>query len=204
MPVMSARFAMVGLLPEKLPAVAPYWFRCGGGGVGLVCLPFPRRWIQCLFASSTPRAGSPARSRPFESPASEARAAAVNAAIARGRGELVGFLEAGDQLAPHALFAVASSGVPDADLYYPDEDVLEGGRHLRPIFKPAWSAESLLSHDFVGGLKLLRRHLLERAGGLRDRDGAEEHDLLLRLLPELRKVHHLPDVLFHRRPDVAP
>lgn len=130
--------------------------------------------------------------------------AAAGTALAGSRGELVGLLESGDRLARHALFAVASCGAPDADLYYSDEDVLEGARRVRPIFKPHWSPEALLSRDYLGGLKLMRRHVLDRAGGLRDAAGAEEHDLLLRALPELRKVHHLADVLFHRRADARP
>src|SRR5205807_5426901 len=63
---------------------------------------------------------------------------------------------------------------------------------------------ALLSRDYVGGLALIRRHVFERAGGLRPVDGAEQQDLLLRALPELRKVRHLADVLFHRRPDSTP
>jgi GT2 family glycosyltransferase len=122
-------------------------------------------------------------------------------ALAAARGELVGFLESGDRLAPHALFSIASCAAPDADLYYSDEDVLEGARRVRPIFKPAWSADALLSRDYIGGLALIRRHVFDRAGGLRPAGGAEQHDLLLRALPELRKVRHLADVLFHRRPD---
>ena len=116
--------------------------------------------------------------------------------VGEGNGELVGFLDAGDTLAPHALFSVASCGTPDADLYYSDEDVIEDGRRVRPLFKPGWSPDSLLSRDFVGGLKLLRRHLV--------RPARDEHDLLLLSLPKLRSVRHLADVLFHRRPGFAP
>jgi GT2 family glycosyltransferase len=122
-------------------------------------------------------------------------------AQADARGELVGFLESGDRLAAHALFSVASCGAPDADLYYCDEDSIEGRRRVRPVFKPAWSPDALLSRDYVGGLALIRRHVLDRAGGLRPAGGAEQHDLLLRALPDLRKVHHLADVLFQRRCD---
>ena len=125
-------------------------------------------------------------------------------AVGQGRGELLGFIESGDRLAPHALFAIATCGVPDADLYYSDEDVLEGARRVRPVFKPGWSAEALLSRDYVGGLALMRRHAFDRVGGLRPAHGVEQHDLLLRALPELRKVTHLADVLFHRRADATP
>ena len=114
--------------------------------------------------------------------------------VEHGSGELVGFIDSGDTLAPHALFSIASSGAAHTDLHYCDEDVVG---FERPFFKPGWSPDALLSRDYVGGLKLLRR-------GLLDAPFESEQQLLLRLLPRLRKVHHLSDVLFHRRPDFTP
>jgi O-antigen biosynthesis protein len=130
--------------------------------------------------------------------------AVANDAVSRTSGELIGFVDAGDRLARHALFSIASSGAPDADLYYSDEDTLDGERRVRPLFKPGWSADALLSRDYTGGLTLIRRHVFHRAGRLRESGGAEQHDLLLRALPEVRKAAHVADVLFHRRADFVP
>ena len=36
-----------------------------------------------------------------------------------------------------------------------------------PWFKPDWSPETLLTRDYVGAICVMRRALLERAGGVR-------------------------------------
>lgn len=115
-----------------------------------------------------------------------------------GMGELVGLINAGDTLAAHALYTIASGGSVDADLYYSDEDALEDGSREQPFFKPRWSPDSLLSHDYTGGLTLFRRHLVQQAGGFRNLPGVEQHDLLLRVLQQVRKVQHVAEPLFQR------
>ena len=124
----------------------------------------------------------------------DASAAGLNRAAAAGKGELLLFLDAGDLLAPQALYSLAATGARNAGLLYSDEDV--SGE--RPLFKPDWSPEALLSHDSVGGIAALRRELFDAAGGFRDTGGAEWHDLLLRLLPRLLRVEHVPHPLLHR------
>ena len=116
-----------------------------------------------------------------------------------GAGELVAFVESGDRLAPHALFTVASRSPPDADVYYSDEDAIDGAYFVRPFFKPAWSPDALLSHDYTGGLTLVRRDLLAAMGSASTSVAAAQHGLLLRNLRRIRKAHHIPEVLFHRR-----
>jgi GT2 family glycosyltransferase len=127
----------------------------------------------------------------------EGSAAALNRAAAAGRGELLTFIDSGDLLAPHALFSLAATGAREAGLLYSDEDL----RREQPLFKPGWSPEALLSEDPLGGVAALRRKLFEAAGGFRDMGGAEVRDLLLRLLPRLAHVEHVPEVLLHRMAD---
>src|SRR5262249_27304675 len=124
----------------------------------------------------------------------DASAAALNRAVAAGTGELLVFIDAGDLLAPQALFSLAAAGAREAALLYSDEDA----SRERPLFKPGWSPEALLSEDPVGGVAALRRDLFEAAGGLRDMGGAEMRDLFLRLQPRLARVEHVPEVLLHR------
>jgi len=124
---------------------------------------------------------------------------ALNRAAAAGSGELLVFLDAGELLAPHALFSLAATGARDAGLLYSDEDV----RGEQPLLKPDWSPEALLSHDSVGGVAAIRRELFEAAGGFREMGGAERHDLLLRLAPRLGQVEHVPEVLLHRTAEPA-
>jgi GT2 family glycosyltransferase len=123
---------------------------------------------------------------------------ALNRAVARGRGELVVFIDAGDRAAPDALFSMAETGARDAGLLYSDEDLVRDGVAERALFKPGWSPDALLSDDYVGGLAAIRRELFETAGGFREVGGAERHDLLLRLSNRLRRVEHVPRILLHR------
>ena len=128
----------------------------------------------------------------------DASAEEITRAAARGNGDLITFLDAGDRFSPHALFAMAATGAREAGLIYGDEDVLRAGVHQHPVFKPGWSPDALLSHDYVGGPAAVRRELFDRASGLRAMSGAERHDLFLRLLPYLTRVEHVPQVLLHR------
>jgi GT2 family glycosyltransferase len=122
----------------------------------------------------------------------------LNRCAAAGTGELLVFLDSGDLLAPHALFALAATGARDAGLLYSDEDLFRNEVPERPLFKPAWSPEMLLSHDYVGGLAAFRRELFDAADGFRDAAGAERHDFLLRIAPGLRRAERIAQVLLHR------
>jgi GT2 family glycosyltransferase len=130
---------------------------------------------------------------------------AENTALAaeRATGDWLVFLDHDDELAPHALAAVAAiiNADPDVDLIYSDEDKLdEYGRRIDPFFKPDWSPDLLRTVNYIGHLVVMRRSLYEAAGGLRGGfDGAQDFDLLLRVTPLARKIVHVPDVLYHWR-----
>ena len=120
--------------------------------------------------------------------------------VRRAKGDLALVVDAGDALAPHALFMIAEAADPETDLVYADEDRLVGGGRASPFFKSGWSPEELRSHPYVGCGAIIRRSLLATA-----LDGAAPvepvHALWLRLMPSLRRVRHVPDVLVHRRAD---
>ncbi|MGH6842953.1 MAG: glycosyltransferase family 2 protein, partial [Methylocella sp.] len=81
--------------------------------------------------------------------------------------DLVGFVEFGDRLAPHALacFIEASERMPDALVLYCDEETadLDG---LAPIFKPDWSPHLQAGRPYVGRLMLTRLGHARRSLGL--------------------------------------
>ena len=102
-----------------------------------------------------------------------------------------------------------------ARLLYSDEDKIDAGGTLQePAFKPDWNYRLLLGVNYVCHLTMVDRATLLQAGlpakpaapldtGPLDPefDGAQDHDLLLRLaeiLPD-RRIHHVPEILYHWR-----
>jgi len=126
-----------------------------------------------------------------------------NAAIELATGEYVCFVDPGDELAEHALFRVAETLVvnPSLDVIYSDEDtVSDTGEHAEPFFKPDWSPEYFLAWNYTGRLAAYRRELILKIGGFRQEFAdAFEYDLILRLIAGNAPIHHIPDVLYHRR-----
>jgi GT2 family glycosyltransferase len=128
--------------------------------------------------------------------------AASNHALARAGYDYVAFLDHDDLLAPHALACMACelAAHPDTDLVFSDEDQLEGGRRLRPYFKPGWNPDLLLAQNLVCHLAVYRRALVARLGGLRpDFDGSQDFDLALRAAAQTGRIRHVPEVLYHWR-----
>ena len=111
--------------------------------------------------------------------------------------EFVALLHPGDQLAPHALSAVARTlaAQPDADMLYSDEDEIDAtGQRRRPRFKPDWSPDYLRSTNYIGGLLVLRRDLLQNLGTFQG-----EYNRVLQASEQARRIVHIPQILYHRR-----
>ena len=115
-------------------------------------------------------------------------------------------MRAGDTLSPDALYEFARIVHDHPDdrpaLIYCDEDHLaaDGRTRSQPIFKPAWSPEMSLGYDYMGRLTLLRRDLMEQAGGFDPRMGeAAEWDLKLRVSSLSDRVVRITKCLYHNR-----
>jgi O-antigen biosynthesis protein len=131
----------------------------------------------------------------------------LNAALSQARGEFVGILQGGDELAPDALFEMVKvlQEYPQAGLIYSDmDDIDEEGNRTNPYFKPGWSPDLLLSTNYISHLSVYRRDLVEEIGGFRDGfDGCEDYDLVLRATERTDEIHHVPKVLYHRRASLS-
>jgi GT2 family glycosyltransferase len=119
-----------------------------------------------------------------------------------GDADVVGPLDPHDRLEPHALFELALVLQDGGDVVYTDEDRISSrGVPEDPWFKPDWSPETLLTRDYVGRLFVVRRALLERAGGVRDVfESAKWYEALLRVTELTEEIVHVPQVLVHRDP----
>jgi GT2 family glycosyltransferase len=128
---------------------------------------------------------------------------ASQVALERCTGEFVVLVDHDDVLAPQALSAVAEvlAACSECDVLYTDHDLLRpDGMYAEPFFKPDFSPERLRGQNYITHLLVARRSLVLDVGGFRDGfDGAQDHDLVLRLSERARRVYHLPEVLYHWR-----
>jgi GT2 family glycosyltransferase/glycosyltransferase involved in cell wall biosynthesis len=126
--------------------------------------------------------------------------AASSDALDAATGELIALLDHDDVLEPDALAAMEAA-LAGADVAYSDHDlILPDGRHVAPYYKPDFSPEQLRSQNYVLHLLTARRSAIDAVGGFRAGfDGAQDHDLLLRLSEHTDRIAHVPRVLYHWR-----
>ncbi len=131
-------------------------------------------------------------------------ARATNAGIKAAKGAFVAFFDHDDLLEPAALeIMLRAQAATGAKLLYSDEDKVERGGGLSdPHFKPGFNYRFLLDVNYICHFVVVEAAVLRRAGGLDAAlDGAQDHDLLLRLCEILpaEQIHHVPEVLYHWR-----
>jgi glycosyltransferase involved in cell wall biosynthesis len=128
---------------------------------------------------------------------------ASNEALSLTTGQYVALLDHDDVMSRDSLFEIVKllNAHPEAELIYTDEDKLSmGGLHLRPVFKPDWDPDLLLTYNYICHLLVCKRELVERAGGFRlGFEGSQDYDLLLRMTELTDKIFHIPKVLYHWR-----
>ena len=128
-------------------------------------------------------------------------AANTTKGFAVATGEYLTLLDHDDVIYPNALYdvvrAIQSTG---ADFVYSDEIVLSdnfkqlGGYHFKPDFAPDY----LRGVNYITHLAVFSRKLLDAAGAYEspEYDGAQDHDLILRLTEKATKIHHIKKSLY--------
>lgn len=127
--------------------------------------------------------------------------AASRDALEAAQGTFVALVDHDDVIEPDALETMVAALGEDADVAYSDHDLLRpDGRRATPLFKPDFSPERLRAQNYITHFLVARRDAVERAGGFADGyDGAQDHDLLLRLSERTDRFVHVPRILYHWR-----
>lgn len=128
---------------------------------------------------------------------------ASNDALQAATGDFVVLLDHDDLLTPDALSRVKEEvdRFQDLDYVYSDEDKIGGdGRYYDLFLKPDWSPERLRGQMYTSHLSVVRRTLATSVGGFRQGfEGSQDHDLVLRVTEQARRIVHVPEVLYHWR-----
>ncbi len=129
---------------------------------------------------------------------------ATNAALLAATGKWVALFDHDDVLESVAieLMLLAACGT-GAKMIYSDEDKVDTfGIYSEPHLKTDWNYSLLLTNNYVCHLLMIEAATLRDVGPLKSKyDGAQDHDLVLRLSEKLSaaQIHHVPEVLYHWR-----
>ncbi|MDQ7085334.1 MAG: glycosyltransferase [Sulfurovum sp.] len=127
---------------------------------------------------------------------------ASNTALKLATGEYIALMDNDDEISPDALYEMVKViNEKDADFIYSDEDFISmEGEFINPHFKPDFSPDLLLSHNYITHFTCFKKSLLDKVG-LFDSyfDGSQDYDLFLRLTEQTSNIHHIQKVLYHWR-----
>jgi glycosyltransferase involved in cell wall biosynthesis len=127
---------------------------------------------------------------------------ASNNALELASGEYVALMDNDDELTKDAFYEVIKALQPqDVDFIYSDEDKLElSGEYTDVHFKPDYSPDMFMCHNYMSHLGVIRRDIIQKAGAWRaGYEGAQDYDLYLRVIELTAKIVHIPKVLYHWR-----
>lgn len=144
------------------------------------------------------------RIRVKDVPENEGIAQNTNAALSIASGEYIGFLDHDDLLTPDALYEVVKhiEKTENVGVIYSDEDKItaDSKEYFAPYFKPDFNLDLLRSNNYFCHFVVAKKDLILKVGKLRGEfNGAQDYDLVLRLVEEAESVGHIPRILYHWR-----
>lgn len=135
----------------------------------------------------------------------------TNAGIRCARGDYIGLLDHDDILEPDALYEMAAAILQKqkegrkAKLLYSDEDKCswDRSRYYEPNLKVKFNLDLILSNNYICHFMMMESALMKRLELRKEFDGAQDYDLVLRAVSELKgeetAIVHVPRVLYHWR-----
>lgn len=128
----------------------------------------------------------------------------TNACLAMATGEYIGLLDQDDILHPSVLYEyVKAINEQGADYLYCDETTFKSGdiNHMLTMhFKPDYAPDNLRANNYICHFSVFRRTLLDGDELFRTKyDGSQDHDMILRLTDNARKIVHVPRLMYYWR-----
>lgn len=128
----------------------------------------------------------------------------TNACLRMATGEYIGLLDQDDILHPSVLYEyVKAINEQGADYLYCDEATFRGGdinQMLTLHFKPDYAPDNLRANNYICHLSVFSRKLLDGDELFRSKyDGSQDHDMILRLTDNAKKIVHIPRLMYYWR-----
>ncbi len=119
-------------------------------------------------------------------------------------GDYIGLFDQDDILHPSVLYAyVKEINEQGADYLYCDETTFQEdniNKMLTMHFKPDYAPDNLRANNYICHFSVFSRKLLEGEELFRTAfDGAQDHDMILRLTDRAQKIVHVPRLMYYWR-----
>lgn len=128
----------------------------------------------------------------------------TNECLKLATGEYIGLLDQDDILHPSVLFEyVKAINEQGADYLYCDETTFRGDsidQMLTMHFKPDFAPDNLRANNYICHFSVFARTLLDGNELFRPKfDGSQDHDMILRLTDNAKKIVHVPRLMYYWR-----
>ncbi|MBR6626483.1 MAG: glycosyltransferase [Lachnospiraceae bacterium] len=128
----------------------------------------------------------------------------TNACLKLATGEYIGLFDHDDILHPSVLYEyVKAINEQEADYLYCDETTFKSGdinKMLTMHFKPDYAPDNLRANNYICHFSVFSRDLLDGTELFRPKfDGSQDHDMILRLTDNAKKIVHVPRLMYYWR-----
>lgn len=128
----------------------------------------------------------------------------TNECLKLATGEYIGLFDQDDILHPSVLYEyVKAINEQGADYLYCDETTFKSGdinRMLTMHFKPDYAPDNLRANNYICHFSVFARSLLDGNELFRPKfDGSQDHDMILRLTDNAKKIVHVPRLMYYWR-----
>lgn len=128
----------------------------------------------------------------------------TNECLKLATGEYIGLFDQDDIIHPSVLYEyVKAINEQGADYLYCDETTFKSGdinKMLTMHFKPDYAPDNLRANNYICHFSVFAKELLDGDELFRPKfDGSQDHDMILRLTDNAKKIVHVPRLMYYWR-----